>query len=120
MENEDDFKFLDELEQDKDKNESENNTVVEDEVEIEIVDDTPLKDRNRKPLDKEVEDPTDDEIENYSDKVKTRIKELTHARHDERRVKEALAREKQELEKFTQYLAEENKKLKQVLAEKDK
>jgi len=115
MENEDDFKFLDELEQDKDKNESENNIVVEDEVEIEIVDDTPLKDRNRKPLDKEVEDPTDDEIENYSDKVKTRIKELTHARHDERRVKEALAREKQELEKFTQYLAEENKKLKQTV-----
>jgi len=63
---------------------------AEDDVEIEIVDDTPAKDRGRKPLDKEVADPTDDEIENYSEKVQARIKELTHARHDERRMKEAL------------------------------
>jgi hypothetical protein len=109
----DDFKFPDEISEDKKP--TENNIVVEDDVEIELIDDTPLKDRGRKPLDKEVEDPTDDEIENYSDKVKSRIKELTHARHDERRVKEALAREKQELEKLTNYLAEENRKLKQTV-----
>ena len=71
---------------------------TDNEVEIEIVDDTPEKDRGRKPLDREVADPTDDEIESYSDGVKKRIKELTHARHDERRAKEALLREKQELE----------------------
>ena len=88
---------------------------AEDDVEIEIVDDTPAKDRGRKPLDKEVADPTDDEIENYSDKVQTRIKELTHARHDERRMKESLLREKQETEKLLSYLAEENKKLKQTV-----
>ena len=111
----DDFKFPDEIEAKKPNDDSENNTVVEGDVEIEIIDDTPPKDRNRKPLDKVVEDPTDDEIENYSDKVKNRIKELTHARHDERRVKESLAREKQELEKLTQYLSEENKKLKQTV-----
>jgi len=110
---EDDFKFPDEISEDTKP--TENNIVVEDDVEIELIDDTPLKDRGRKPLDKEVEDPTDDEIENYSDKVKSRIKELTHARHDERRVKEALAREKQELEKLTNYLAEENRKLKQTV-----
>lgn len=115
MELDDEFKFPDEIEPKKPEAETENNTVVEGEVEIEIIDDTPPKDRNRKPLDKPVEDPTDDEIENYSDKVKNRIKELTHARHDERRIKEALAREKQELEKLTQYLAEENKKLKQTV-----
>jgi hypothetical protein len=64
-------------------------------------------------LDKEVADPTDEEIESYSDKVKSRIKELTHARHDERRVKEATMREKQELERLAQQLIEENKRLKQ-------
>ena len=88
---------------------------AEDDVEIEIVDDTPAKDRGRKPLDKEVADPTDDEIENYSDKVQARIKELTHARHDERRMKESLLREKQEMEKLMSYLSEENKKLKQTV-----
>jgi hypothetical protein len=71
------------------------------EIEIEIVDDTPKEDRGRKrPLDREVEDPSDDELDSYTDGVKKRIKELTHARHDERRAKEALAREKQELERI--------------------
>ena len=83
-----------------------------DEIEIEIVDDTPEKDRGRKPLDKEVADPTDDEIESYSDKVQSRIKELTHARHDERRQKEAVAREKAELERLAQHLINENNALK--------
>ena len=82
------------------------------EIEIEVVDDTPIEDRGRWPLNKEVEDPTDEEIENYSDKVKHRIKELTHARHDERRSKETVMREKQELERLAQHLIEENKSLK--------
>ena len=82
------------------------------EIEIEVIDDTPIEDRGRWPLNKEVEDPTDEEIENYSDKVKHRIKELTHARHDERRSKEAVLREKQELERLAQHLIEENKSLK--------
>ena len=80
-------------------------------VEIEVVDDTPERDRGRKPLDREVADPTDEEIESYSEKVKNRIKELTHARHDERRVKEATMREKQELETFAQRILEENRTL---------
>jgi hypothetical protein len=66
-------------------------------------------------LDREVADPTDEEIDQYSDGVKKRIKELTHARHDERRAKEALLREKQELERLAQHMAEENKKLKQYV-----
>lgn len=84
-------------------------------VEIEIVDDTPEKDRGRKPLDREVADPTDDEIDQYSDGVKKRIKELTHARHDERRAKEALLREKQELERLAQHMVAENNRLKQYV-----
>ena len=101
------FKFPDELE-----NETKVETSGETDVEIEIIDDTPEKDRGRKPLEKEVADPTDEEIDTYSAGVKARIKELTHARHDERRQKEAVAREKAELERLTQQLLEENNRLK--------
>jgi hypothetical protein len=101
------FKFPDELE---DKTvEIESNA---DEIEIEVVDDTPPADRGRKALDKEVEDPTDEEIASYGDKVKVRIKELTHARHDERRAKEALMREKLELENMARQIVAENQQLK--------
>ena len=109
------YKFPDELDDEKT---SQVNVSVEDDgdVEVEVIDDTPIQDRGRKPLDREVEDPTDDEIETYSDKVKGRIKELTHARHDERRAKESTMREKQELERLTQQLIDENKKLKQYVS----
>jgi hypothetical protein len=107
------YKFPDELEDGK------NQKVVieqpEDDVEIEIVDDTPAQDRGRRPLDREVEDPTDEEIESYTRGAQDRIKELTHARHDERRAKEALLREKQELERLAQHYVDENKKLKQYV-----
>jgi hypothetical protein len=91
------------------------NVSTDSDVEIEVVDDTPERDRGRKPLDREVADPTDDEIDQYSDGVKKRIKELTHARHDERRAKEALFREKQELERLAQHMVAENNRLKQYV-----
>ena len=84
-------------------------------IEIEIVDDTPERDKGRRPLDREVADPTDAEIENYTKGAQDRIKELTHARHDERRAKEALQREKQELERLAQHMQQENAKLKQYV-----
>ena len=107
------YKFPDELEDDK--NQKVEIVQPEGEVEIEIVDDTPIQDRGRRPLDKEVEDPTDEEIETYTRGAQDRIKELTHARHDERRAKEALLREKQELERLAQHYVDENKKLKQYV-----
>ncbi len=109
------FKFPDEQDGNikQDQDDAAVKADAQDDVEVEIVDDTPPKDRGRKPLDKEVSDPTDDEIENYSANVQARIKELTHARHDERRRKEELEREKQEMERLLQYMADENKKLKQ-------
>jgi hypothetical protein len=103
------YKFPDEVE------ETNVEVVTDNDVEIEIVDDTPEKDRGRKPLDREVSDPTDEEIENYSDNVKKRIKDLTHARHDERRAKESLLREKQELERLAQHMMAENNKLQQYV-----
>lgn len=118
------FKFPDEQEEsvqfDGSKQEQSTDTEVRvsvdaDEVEVEIVDDTPEQDRGRKPLDKEVADPTEEEIDQYSEGVKKRIKELTHARHDERRAKEALAREREELEKVARHFMEENRKLKEYV-----
>ena len=109
------FRFPDEEEQNNTATEEKTRVEASDDVEIELIDDTPERDRGRKPLDKDVADPTDDEIETYSDKVQTRIKELTHARHDERRRKEELLREKQEMERLLEYMAEENKKLKQTV-----
>ena len=107
------YKFPDELEDNK----TQKVEIIqpEDDVEIEIVDDTPIQDRGRRPLDREVEDPTDEEIESYTRGAQDRIKELTHARHDERRAKEALFREKQELERLAQHMVEENKRLKQYV-----
>ena len=105
------YKFPDEVED----NTVEVTTDSESDVEVEIVDDTPERDRGRKPLDREVADPTDEEIESYSDNVKKRIKDLTHARHDERRAKESLLREKQELERLAQHMMEENRRLKETV-----
>ena len=107
------FKFPDEQDDKDDKIEI--TTSGESDVEIEIVDDTPERDRGRKPLDREVSDPTDDELDTYTEGVKKRLKELTHARHDERRAKEALAREKAELERLAQAMVDENKRLKQYV-----
>lgn len=87
-------------------------SVAEAEDEVEIIDDTPERDRGRKPLDREVAEPTDDELQSYSEGVKKRIKELTHARHDERRKAEALTREKLELERIARAMMEENTRLK--------
>ena len=107
------YKFPDELEDNK--TQKVEILQPEDDVEIEIVDDTPIQDRGRRPLDREVEDPTDEEIESYTRGAQDRIKELTHARHDERRAKEALFREKQELERLAQHYVDENNKLKQYV-----
>ena len=84
---------------------------VESEVKIEVVNDTPKADRNRK-ASEPPSDVTDEELEDYSDKVRKRIQHFSKGYHDERRAKEAAFREKQELETLTKSLVDENKKLK--------
>ena len=111
--NNEDFKFPDEIEN-KHKGKPEE-TSNDDDFEIEVIDDTPERDKGRKPLDREVLDPTDEEINQYTKGAQERIKELTHARHDERRAKEAALRERQELDRLAQQLADENKRLKQYV-----
>jgi hypothetical protein len=93
----------------------------EKDFELEIEDDTPEQDRNRQPLPKEmVQELEEDELEEYSEKVKTRLKQMKKVWHDERREKESALREQQEAINLAQNLVEENKKLKGRLTEGEK
>ena len=90
---------------------------VQDELDLEVEDDTPPEDRGREPLPKEiVEEVEKDNLDEYSERVKTRMAQLKKMHHDERRAKEAADRERQEAIKFAQQLADENKKLKTTLS----
>lgn len=83
----------------------------DDDLDIEVVDDTPKKDRGRKPS-TPPDELTDEELENYSEKVKKRLQHFSKGYHDQRRAAEQAMRERQELEAMAQRLVEENKKLK--------
>lgn len=89
---------------------------TDDDVKVEIVDDTPEKDRGRQPLPAEIKQELDsDDLEEYSEKVKKRIAQARKAYHDERREKEKAARERDEAMNFAQRVFEENKTIKQRL-----
>ena len=106
------FSFPDEVE---DKNPRAGGRVVEpesDKPEIEVVDDTPPEDRNRKPMVEPPKEFNDDELTKYDESVQKRIKHFTKGYHEERRAKEAAEREKNEAFKFAQSLLAENEKLK--------
>jgi len=89
---------------------------AEDKFEIEIEDDTPPQDRGRKPMKEPIEDPTEDELASYDEKVQQRIKKFTRGYHDERRAKEEALREREAAENFAKQVYEENKKLQQQLS----
>ena len=105
-----DFEFPDEKEAKGAKNTEDDN------LDIEIEDDTPPADRGRKPMKEPVEDPTDDELASYDEKVQARIKKFTRGYHDERRAKEEALREREAAETFARQVFEENKKLQQQLS----
>ena len=105
----DDFQFPDEVE---DKVEA-----VEDELQVDIEDDTPPEDRGRKPMTAPPEDPTDGELASYDEKVQARIKKFTRGYHDERRAKEEALRERLAAEEYARKVLEENKRLQKQLAE---
>ena len=96
----------------------ENTPVPEDNTpDIDVEDDTPEEDRGREPMPKEVvEELENDELEEYSEKVKIRLKQMKKVWHDERREKEREAREKAEALAAAQRLLEENRKLKSTLS----
>ena len=102
--------------------ENENEVVLDksdssNEVEIEIVDDTPEQDkgRPRRPEGKEPEIPEDDEIAQYSEGVQKRIKKLRYEFHEERRAKEEAARQLNEATAFAKRLMDEKKRMEEAL-----
>lgn len=108
---------LDPIEPFEAEGKAENTSVQEpDEIDIEIVDDTPEQDRNRPKLKKNPE-PTEEELDSYSEGVKKRINDLRYGYHDERRAKEAAIREKEELAVFAQKLLREKQELEQRYAQ---
>jgi len=101
------------------KEEPEAKVEAKEEVEIEVVDDTPKKDRKRK-ASEPPEDITDEELENYSEKVRKRIQHFSKGYHDERRAKETAERERLELENYAKQLVDENKTLHNNAAKSNK
>jgi hypothetical protein len=102
------FKFPDE--QDKDLPED---TL---DIELEIEDDTPEKDRNKEAIPKEMVEKLDaaDDEEELDEKAQAlRLKQYKKIYHDERRAKEAAFREQQEAINLAKKVMEENKKLRE-------
>lgn len=111
----DDFEFPDEKEE-RLKKEAASNEEDEKKIEVEVEDDTPPEDRGRKPMKEAVEDPTEEELASYDEKVQHRIKKFTRGYHDERRAKEEALREREAAETFARKMYEENKKLQEQLS----
>lgn len=110
----DEYKFPDE--QDEVKGAAEGG-----EIEIEIEDDTPEEDRGREPMPKPiVEELEKDELEAYDERTKEKLKQMRKVWHDERRAKEAAAREREEAIQFAQRLMQENQRIKNILSTGEK
>lgn len=82
-------------------------------VEIEVVDDTPAPDRDRALLkaEKQEDEGQEEELDKYSESVQKRMNQLTHRYHDERRAREAVERQNQEAISIAQAVLAENERL---------
>ena len=90
---------------------------VEDQIEIEIEDDTPPEDQNRKPLPKDiVEELEEDDLEAFTGEAWQKLFQLKKVWNDERREKDAARKEAEEASRIAQQLLSENQKLKTKLS----
>lgn len=97
------------------------NLEADDNIEIEIIDDTPDQDRGRRVAPETTENDEDisareQEITNYKDDIQKRIKDLSSKAHAERRAKEAAAKERDEAIRYAQQIMAENEALKRYSA----
>lgn len=113
------FKFPDENIVGKDKGkekEDELEIVIEGEetpVKVEIKDDTPPEDKNRRPMTEPPEEVTEEELLKYKDvKLRDRLAHLNKGYHEERRAKERAEREREEALAIAQRILQENEQLK--------
>jgi hypothetical protein len=105
-----DFKFPDEQDND-----------LDDEIIVEVEDKTPPEDRNKAPLPEKIkEELYNDELEDYSTKVKKKLLQMKKLAHDERREKDIVLREQAETVEFAKRLMDENKRLKSNLSNSEK
>jgi len=105
----DEYKFPDEIDSDSYS------------VEIEIEDDTPEEDRGRQPMPKHIVDDLDnDELEQYDESVKQKLKQLKKVWHDERREKERALREQQASIDLSAQLYQENQRLRSAYSSGEK
>jgi len=99
------------------KKEVKKETKTEPEFEIEEEDDTPPEDRGREPLPDNIKKELDeDNLEDYSARVKERIAQMKKYNHDTRREKEAIERERDEAIANARRVLEENQKLRKTLS----
>jgi hypothetical protein len=110
--NKDEYKFPDEIEVEGTNTENAN----EDGFEIEIENDTPPQDRNRKPVDPEkIKELEETDLETMQQNSEQALKDMKKVWHQERREKEAALREQQEAVKLAKLAIDENKRLKERL-----
>jgi len=96
----------------------------QDDVSVEVIDDTPEEDR-RPPRVETKEEPVDDEIidkeiTDYSKRAGDRINKIKYEYHEERRAKEAAERQTEEAVNALQTLRTENQRLMQMVQEGSK
>ena len=114
------YKFPDEIESE----EKLEVTIQEDDddIKVEIVDDTPKEDRHIDPLPEAIKEDLEkaDESADYSKNVKQKFTQYKKAWHDERRAKESALREQQEALTAAQRVLDENRRLKNLLQNGEK
>ena len=112
------FKFPDEQDDVKVTTEDDQ---TDEQIIVDVEDHTPPEDRNKEPMDERVKaDLYNDELEDYSTKVKKKLIQMKRLAHEERREKENAVREQQEAISFAQKVMQENQRLKSNLNNSEK
>ena len=112
------FKFPDEQDDVKVTTEDDQ---TDEQIIVDVEDNTPPEDRNKEPMDEKVKaDLYNDELEDYSTKVKKKLIQMKRLAHEERREKETAVREQQEAISFAQKVMQENQRLKSNLNNSEK
>ena len=112
------FKFPDEQDDVKVTTEDDQ---TDEQIIVDVEDNTPPEDRNKEPMDERVKaDLYNDELEDYSTKVKKKLIQMKRLAHEERREKENAVREQQEAISFAQKVMQENQRLKSNLNNSEK
>ena len=92
----------------------------EEDFDVEIIDDTPEEDRVPKrnvEASEQSEEESEEEIKNYSENVQKRISKLKYDFHEERRAKEEATRLQEEALRYAEKLKKDNENLRKTLAD---